>query len=462
MTATVSEAAIGAVGPHLGHPLRRVLMITYDFPPSAEMGAQTCAQIARYLPRYGWQPVVLTVQERYCENVDASSARDFPGLIVRTRVLPHLLSIYKTLNSRLHRQTDGTGAPGEPSRTTGRVRSLTLSLLQTPDVYTGWIIPALISAMKVIRRQRVEYLLSSGPYWTSHLVALALARLTGLPWAAHFRDPWVQGRPRGLVSVATNRIEAALERVVVGRATVVVCVTESHTALLRRAYGLRPDKFVTIPNGYDEAEWHALMASCPRVDRPRNEKFVITYAGSLYVQRNPLPVFRALRALVDSGDIDRDRIDVELIGDCDLAEGRPVTEIARECGIGGCVRITGRLSRGDTLRRVARADLLLVLAENWTVQIPGKTYEYLRAGRPILALTSEGALADLVRRTNSGWVADPADGPAVAAAVRQAYRCWRDGVGPRAEPAVVAGFDRRVLAGRFAEVFDRSLAGVQP
>jgi glycosyltransferase involved in cell wall biosynthesis len=440
-------------------PRRRVLMIAYEFPPSSETGAQSCVQIARYLPLYGWEPVVLTVQPRYFEHVQAWPEHEFPGRIVRTRALPHVLSIYKSLKSRVRPHRDPRGGRGESSDTVGRFRRRILALLQTPDAYTGWIVPGLISALKTIRRERVDYLLSSGPYWTNHLIGLALARLTGLPWAAHFRDPWVQGHSMLRASAWASRIDTALERMVILGADVVACVTESHTRLLRQAYGLSADKCVTIPNGYDETEWEAVAGPAPDGDRPPTEPFVITYAGSLYLQRTPAPLFRALRALTDAGDLDRNRVRVDLIGDCAVAEGRPVAELAREYGLAACVRLLGRLSRRDTLRHVARADLLLILAENLTIQIPAKTYEYLRAGRPILALTSEGALADIVRRTNAGWVADPVDGAGVAAAVHDAYRRWSDGLpGPRVDPAVVAAFDRRRLAGRFAEMFERSPA----
>ena len=110
---------------------------------------------------------------------------------------------------------------------------------------------------------------------------------------------------------------------------------------------------------------------------------------------------------------------------------------------------------------MAQSDLLLLLAEGLTLQIPGKTYEYLRAGRPILALTSEGALADLLRRTGGAWVVHPKDESGISEAVLQAYRGWENGfASPRANQAMVGGFDRRLLAGQFAKLFERSISEV--
>jgi len=104
--------------------------------------------------------------------------------------------------------------------------------------------------------------------------------------------------------------------------------------------------------------------------------------------------------------------------------------------------------------------LLLLLAEGLSLQIPGKTYEYLRAGRPILALTSEGSLADLLRKTGGAWVVDPSDEAGIADAVRTAYQAWKHQLAvPMANRALVTSFDRRLLAGRFAELFDGGMGG---
>jgi hypothetical protein len=103
-----------------------------------------------------------------------------------------------------------------------------------------------------------------------------------------------------------------------------------------------------------------------------------------------------------------------------------------------------------------RANLLLLLAERFVIQIPGKTYEYLRTGQPILAITPDGALANFLRRTGAGWVVDPKDDAGVLVAVRERYLQWKAGErGPIVNPEIVAGFDRRKLAGRLTELFDR-------
>jgi glycosyltransferase involved in cell wall biosynthesis len=160
--------------------------------------------------------------------------------------------------------------------------------------------------------------------------------------------------------------------------------------------------------------------------------------------------------MIDSGEIESGQIRVDLIGWCETSEGRSVNEMALKCGVSDCVNILGPQGRQETFRRMMRADLLLLLAERFIIQIPGKTYEYLRAGRPILALTPEGALANFMRKTGAGWVVNPKDENGVLEAIRERYQQWKAGEpGPIADPETVADFDRRKLTGRLADLFNR-------
>ena len=448
---------------------RRVLFVAYQFAPSLEMGARSCVQIARYLPLYGWSPVVLTAQEKYIEeryrgSNDEISKLGLPDAIVRTRQLPHPLDFYRWLKSALRRKApdrSGTGAAepataaGWPPGGKGKLRRLILPALCIPDQYTGWILPAIVSGLKAARETKAEQIFSSGPFWTNHLVGLALSYLTGLPWTAHFRDPWITGAWQSSTRFFSDWLNTLLERIVVKRATAVVSVTEEHSAAFRRAYpGLPADKFFTVTNGYDNEEWEEEPTE-ERREPESGEMFLITYTGKFYIERDPQPLFRALRTLIDSGEIERKKVRVDLVGWCETSEGRSVREMAVELGLSDCVNIIGPCSRLETIRRMTQANLLLLLAERFVIQIPGKTYEYLRAGRPILALTPEGSLANFLRRACAGWVVNPKDDAGVLRAVRERYRQWKVGEpGPSADPEFVAGFDRRKLAGRLAELFD--------
>jgi len=461
---------------HESTETRRVLFICYGFPPSMEMGAYSCAQITRYLPLYGWEPVVLTVREKYIDDQylghNYEGRVNDPDLVIRTYKLPHPSDIYRLFKSRSPdskppQESDwkAVSPPNGAKHKSAlrKARDLLLSLSCVPDKNNGWLIPAVVAGLRAIKQTRAGLICSSAPYFTSHLAGYWLALLTGLPWMAHFRDPWITGlhaerRPDKICF----KINRALERMTISRADVVVCVTEEHAALLRAAYDQMPaSKFAVVMNGFDGLEWQEVLESIPSrapgegyaADAPR--KFRITYAGNLYMKRNPAPLFRALRALIDSGEIGRDEASVELIGSCESSEGRGMADIISEAGIEGCVEMRGRLSHSETLRRLLQSDLLLLLAEELVIQIPGKTFEYLKTRRPILALTYEGAVATLLRRTGGAWVVSPDDQPGVINAVRECYRLWKRGLpGPAPDPRIVESFDRRRTTARIAELLD--------
>jgi hypothetical protein len=425
------------------------------------VGAQSCDQICRYLSSYGWRVTVLTVRERHIED-PAAEIQPFPGVVTRTDLLPHPLFLYRRLRAGFPRKRNGEAREAElgmePPASNGRLRRWLLSMLMLPDSYTSWIPTAVAAGLREIRRERVDCLFSSGPWWTNHIVGFCLARMTGLPWVAHFRDPWTQGPWLKPTSDWSVRIEKALERLVLRSADTVVCVTDAHASLLRRSHpDLDPGKFVSIPNGYDGTEWASPNGKPDGAQHEGGEKdrFVITYAGNLYAKRTPYPLFASLRSLIDSGEAVREHFRIELIGNCYAAGDAPVPDMAASFGLETQVDLPGFLGRKETLRRVARSNLLLLLAEDWPYRIPAKTYEYLRAGRPILALTTEEALVDLLSRTGGAWVADPTRPEEIRAALKQAYSLWKEGrdqPGPR--PDLVASFDRRVLAGRLAQVLE--------
>jgi glycosyltransferase involved in cell wall biosynthesis len=443
--------------PRLGRkPVRRVLMIVSSFPPSIEMGAQTCWQIARNLPRHGWTPIVLTPHAPHISYLDPGQPGFEPGVtVVRTGVLPHPVQLLRRLRGGQKGRVEGPGPAVATSRRPGWLRRTMLESLNIPDIVTGWILPAVVAGRALVRRSDIACLFSSGPAWSSHLAALGLARLTGLPWVAHFRDPWSQGSV-SRDSQWAQRANARLERAVVERAATVICVTDRHTDLLRRHYAsCDPGKFVTVPNGFDGAEWEEAEQDVGAAGaRASVGQFVITYAGALYVGRSPLLVLEALQRLSQTRDLALDRVRFDIIvndGMRQLPDGRDIMDVAREMGLGGSVEVLGPLPRRDTLKRLLASNLLLLLGHNFTMQVPGKLYEYLRTGRPILALAPAGAQTDLLRATGGAWIVEPHDLEGVVEAVRDAYRRWETGQsGPQADERLVGGFDRRVLVGRFA------------
>jgi glycosyltransferase involved in cell wall biosynthesis len=178
--------------------------------------------------------------------------------------------------------------------------------------------------------------------------------------------------------------------------------------------------------------------------------------------RSPLLVLEALRRLGQAGELALERVRLDVVvydGVHQLPDGRDIMDVAREMGLAGSVQALGPLPRRETLRRVLDSDLLLLLGHNFTVQVPGKLYEYLRSGKPILALAPAGAQTDLLHATGGAWIVEPDDVDGAGEAIRDAYRRWLAGQpGPKADARLVRAFDRRVLAGLLAAEFDAAVS----
>ncbi len=444
---------------------RRVLLIHFCFPPDGEVGSQITAKFAKYLPQYGWEPYVLTAKERYYTQIDPTTVQDVLrwDLVHRTAMIPHPRHAYLAAKGLLAgwRHVPGpVEAPQCPERARSGLRQTLRSLLAVPDDVTGWIPPAVLTGLRLIRRHRITCLFSSGPPWTNHLVAYVLHRLTRLPWAACFEDPWTQVKATlGTAdsSCLSLRLEARLERAVITRADAIICLNDHHRqAMLAQAGGVPAGKFVTIPNGYDPDDFADIPNTPPA---PPRDRFVLAHVGSIYFNRTPRQLFMAVRQLIDSGDLSPDQFAMEFIGDCAVAEDQPIQSLAAEYGVAGLLHLSPLIPRDEAIRAMQRAHLLLVLAHDWVVQIPAKVYHYARVGRPILALAPEGATADFIRHSGAGTVVDPQDVAGIASALKRYLDAFANGrplVG--AVPDGLRRFDRRRLTAELSDLLSRLTA----
>jgi glycosyltransferase involved in cell wall biosynthesis len=441
--------------------MRRVLLIHFQFPPDSAVGAQITTKFAKYLPDFGWDPFVLTAAARYYESRDPTLLADVHRWdhVRRTRRIPHPRYAYVALKAwRQGRRHDPLMTPPGAAVSPRSLRHTLRSLLTTPDDLTGWIPFAVSAGLGMIRRHGIERLFSSGPPWTNHLVGYALSRLTGVPWVASFEDPWTHPYtfvPSTRTSPLAMAVERRLERAVIGRAYAVICLNDHHRHAMAAQYPAVPaSRFVVIPNGWDPDDFAAAdhLGAIPPRDR-----LVVSHTGRINYGRTPRQLFQAVRRLLDSGVTTPRELSLRFIGDGIMAESRPVADMVAEFGLGDVVEIRRAIPRAEAIAAMRASHVLLVLAHGWILQIPAKTYQYLRAGRPVLAVAPEGATADFVRRTGAGVVVGPADVDGMADHLARSLRRLRTGESfQSAVPeSVVSRFERRRLTADLASLLAR-------
>ncbi len=301
------------------------------------------------------------------------------------------------------------------------MRKLWQDLTTTPDPELAWWLSAAPAGAALVREHDLDVILSSAPPFTSHLVAAEVARRTGVPFVVDFRDPWsrapwaLEWRNQGW----TGWVHRRLERFTIRRAARVVLNTKPMQEDFVAHYP--PEiaaKFVTIPNGFDTDALDRGVRPVPRT--APQDTLVLCHTGNLYQARDPRPLLRALATVLTDGSMPADAFRLQLVGGAG-GEFDTAGEVAR-LGLAHAVEFVPPVSHGESLGYLRAADILLVVQPDTAVQVPVKLYEYLWARKPILALASPGAVADLIQEGRVGTVVTADDERAIAEALRALYR----------------------------------------
>ncbi len=440
--------------------MKRVLIITYHFPPDAAIGAVRPAKFAKYLPEFGWEPIVCTLKQRYYDAYDFGKLE--PALsstrIHRTTLIPGPLRIYSGLKARITRPGVGPdpAAPvvedGEPLelRPVGRLKRLALSLLRLPDEEQGWIFNVALEGYRIARRYKIDAFVTSVPPMSTHIGGALLKKATGIRWVADFRDPWATSPIEGINrrDDFTRRLNERLESWVLRSADAVISTTDSLTSYFRTVVPAgQSDKCLTIPNGFDEDDFRSLEGFLPEP----GSKISIVFAGTIYLSRSPEPLFAALHALVSSGQISDDRIEIKLIGACIPYRGVTVQSLIEKYRLHGMVRIIDWVPYDVCINNMANANALLLFAQGGGDQIPAKVFDYLRINRPIFAIAEDGETKRLLEPFANAFVADPRRVEDIQAKFLGLIRRIGDGGKLLDDGANIDRYSRRELARHLSE-----------
>ena len=423
---------------------RRLLLICYFYPPLAGGGVHRALGFTRHLPGHGWDCTVLCAgPEDYWVRDETLVGRIPPATEVIRVSGGSALAAWL----RLRR--------GDPGRRSGRVfgglRALSDWWL-LPDSYAGWARRARRAAARRIARGGVDAVLSSSPPDSAHLAALDLppagppARRARLPWVADFRDPWVGLRFRTPPTAWHAARQRALERRVLRGADLVLAASRTHADDLEGDPEARPRRVLHLPNGYEPD-------AAPPAPAPRDgEHFTLVFTGTLSLMPDTEVLLEALHELLARRPEARRRVRARLAGPYD----RDYEDRAEALGLTGIVTFTGPLAHGDARALQRAADVLLLWKpRGYRTMVPGKVYEYLDAGVPVVALLEpEDEAGRLVGRAG-GTLLPPGDRETLAAEIERRYLAWKEGARPGApRPGWLEEHTRSRLAARLAAALD--------
>lgn len=420
--------------------MRKVLMIAYQFPPMGGSGVQRTAKFVKYLREFGWEPVVLTRSINGMELTDESLLRDIPPDVEITRTKAY----------------DPTALPGIlrlPGKFIGRK-------LFIPDSETLWRHFTRQTAKTMIARGDIDLVYTTSYPYSDHLLGLYLKKkFTDVPWVADFRDEWTKNpylldRPHNFFRTA---IEKKMEKEVLDNADVLI----TNTPVMERHF-IETDvkykqKFNVIPNGYDPEDFPEAHGT------PENPVFTLTYAGLLYGRRKPDTFFEALAGLIKEGKIDSRNIRVNLIGNFKTAELR---KRISDFSLTDNVEIIPYADHDLCLEMLSGSDALLLIegtGPGAEAFYTGKVFEYMRTGRPILAVIPEnGAAAALIKETGTGLVSDYNDIGSIKLNLYRLYADWQKGIATcTPDNDRMIKYDRRNLTAQLAGLFNNAISRQQ-
>jgi glycosyltransferase involved in cell wall biosynthesis len=382
----------------------KLLLVTLYFPPAGGGGVQRPLKIAAHLPSLGIETHVLAPDDPKWVHRDDELEPPTQAWVHRAR---YLGPQGRRPADELH-GTQGLERLATQARLFGR-------RLLVPDENVSWNLTAIPAAIRIARADGIDAVLTTSPPSSVHLIGAAVKRATGARWVADLRDSLLahpHRRAERLAVRAKEQTEVGVARLVGRYADAIVGASE---AIAEEARGLAPHGRVqTITNGCDFDDFAGLRYQ-------RGERFRITHTGSFFGRRDPRPF---LTALADSG------LDVvaRFLGDFRPAD----REWAETLALGDRLELLPYASRRRSLELQRDSEALLLLIPEAEGRgrgvLSGKVFEYLAAERPILAaVPPDGAAANLIRETNAGVVAPPADADSIRAALETLVGRWRTG-----------------------------------
>lgn len=436
--------------------MRRLLMVTYFFPPVGGVGIERTVKHAAYLPEHGWQPVVVAPENSAYRIVNPSSLDLIPpGTEVhRAATLEpgHVRrGVARFIGSQQAEARGGRGghegardSGGRLMRAVNAAWSFAVPKLFFPDDQLLWAPGAIRAGQRAHRRAPVDAVYSSSPPISGHLAAGILARQLGVPWVADFRDPWIGNAFAAPLPGPYRAVQRHLESWIVRRADRVILATKGYRDRYSARYPQLRERFVHLPNGYDAAD-----LGTPRPRRAA-EQYRLIYAGSVYGDRELSIFLDGLELALQRDPSLRDRLRIEFVGWFNAPN--QAVAARRLPALQPLVQHRGYRPREDVIAMERAADAGLILMADGPDRdavVAAKLYEYLGLDLPVLAIVPPGETREILRELDWGVATDPtpsgvADGIAAIMARPRATRV--------ADPE--GRYDRRTLSARLASLLD--------
>jgi hypothetical protein len=440
--------------------MKRVLIITYYWPPTGGSGVQRWVKFAKYLPQEGWQPVIYTPENPEQLAVDHTLEAEIPkgAEIVKTRITEPYELYKKFLKKSGHSKEAVEVNPVNAQKKSflQKVAMWVRGNLFLPDPRCLWIRPSVKFLKKYLQEHPVDLIVSTGPPQSMHLIARKLARQTGLPWVADFRDPWTKIFYFKHLSMTrlTEAWHRKMEKKVLDQASAVVAVSP----LVQQEFQAMTQTSVElITNGYDECDFPKgpCREAFGGIDSATGKlrPFTVTHTGLFAADGDPDVLWDVLAEKCASDKVFAGCLNIRLVGKTDDR----ILDSVREAGLETYLTDLGYQPHNVAIEEQRKASLLILPLRKepeYKAVLPGKLFEYLASWRPVLGIgQTDGAMSMILNQTKTGIVLSWNDRTSIR---RFVDLCWANHLKGdlQVDDADLTKFTRRELTHRMAELFD--------
>lgn len=434
-----------------------VLIISYFFPPVGGAGVQRVTKFVKYLPEFGWRPIVLTVENPSVPLFDESLLGDIPpsAVVHKARTLEPGYDTKQAVSA-----SSESGARGFSLKASikGLLRKIATMLLQ-PDPQVLWLPAAYRKGCKVLKDKPVEAIFASAPPFSSLILGALLARKFKLPLVLDFRDEWDisnsvwENKQSGRISLA---LQKRMQNYALRSASAIIATTNlSADTLQKKAQALDTEAVVRcIYNGYDATDFPAIDGGISRAE----DRYELAYVGTLWNLTSIAPLVAAMGLLSENRPDLAAKLRLVVAGRR-TAEQESILEEMRRLPVE--LQLHGYLDHGESVSLIRRSHSLVVLLSDLDLArrvVPGKIFEYFATANSILAIAPKGEVWNLLKDYPLAQCAEPSSPESISEFLVQSLTAFSENAESSTAGFDASRFERRQLTAELADVFDKTTA----
>lgn len=424
--------------------MKKVLIITYYWPPAGGPGVQRWLKFVKYLPDFGIEPIVYIPENPTYPLIDKGLLDEVnPNVtILKNKIIEPYGWASAFSKSSTKKISSGIIPHKRKQSILQRIMLWVRGNLFIPDARVLWVKPSVAYLSKYIEENGIDTIITTGPPHSLHLIGLKIKEKNNVKWIADFRDPWTTiGYHKALkLSSSAAKKHKDLEKQVLTTADTIL-VTSPTTKQEFQVLTTKP--IAVITNGYDIENI---------AKQPLDEKFTIAHIGSFLSERNPRILWKALTELIEENADFKKYFQLKLIG----AVSREVLDAIEEFRLSGCVNNMGYVSHSEAVAEQRKSQLLLLVeidSEETKCIIPGKLFEYMVSERPIVAIGPEGAdFSTIIKATNTGVFITYDDKDKLKDAILQYFNQYLEG-NLKTHAIGLQQYSRKNLTSQLAQLF---------